>query len=353
MHHKNSINIKWSLIWVVIHSISLFIIGFLRDYINIQNELIQLFLLGFGVTILARIAKIFTTKKRFIVDKWFLFWSLLNAFTIWIGYFSINLIGLTNPFWNVVIIAVLLVLIANIIRRFRLTNTRLIVLSMVMIAILFFGTNEQSGNYFNKIIAPDIENTANAEPNSTNYNDKISEIKENIKVKVDEISEELDSNSEKNIQKKEEKAKAESIEVFDYLNNLRSQKGLSKMVWDDRAYKMAVSRSKDMYERGYFSHLTPEGECMFTLKSEFGFKSNEIVAENLGGMTHYGNNEPIASTSIYEPLESWINSPGHNANLFYSKHTKGAIGCYKAICAFNGVHNDIYGLGAAPCSMYD
>ena len=40
--------------------------------------------------------------------------------------------------------------------------------------------------------------------------------------------------------------------------------------------------------------------------------------------------------SIYEPLENWINSPGHNANLFYPKHTKGAIGCYKAICIFNG-----------------
>src|SRR3989344_3990683 len=169
MRPRNSINIKWSLIWVVIHSISLFIIGFLLDYINIQSGFIQMLLLGFGVTIFARIAKIFTAKKRFIVDKWFMFWSLLNAFTIWIGYFAINLIGLTNPFWNVVIIAILLVLIANIIRRFRLSNTRLIVISIIIIAILFFGTNEQS--------------------DSTNYKEKVSDIADNIKVKVDEISE--------------------------------------------------------------------------------------------------------------------------------------------------------------------
>src|SRR3989338_5345561 len=139
MRPKNSINLKWSLIWVVIHSISLFIIGFLLDYINIQNEFIQLLLLGFGVTIFARIAKIFTAKKRFIVDKWFIFWSLLNAFTIWIGYFAMNIIGLANLFLNVVIIAVLLVLIANIIRRFRLTNIRLILISIVIIAVLLFG----------------------------------------------------------------------------------------------------------------------------------------------------------------------------------------------------------------------
>ena len=124
MRRRNSINIKWSLIWVVIHSISLFVIGFLLDYINIKNEFIQLILLGFGVTIFARISKMFTAKKRFIVDKRFMFWSLLNAFTIWIGYFAINLIGLTNPFWNVVIIAVFLVLIANIIRRFRSRSAR-------------------------------------------------------------------------------------------------------------------------------------------------------------------------------------------------------------------------------------
>lgn len=341
MKHKfrknkgHSINIKWSLIWVVIHSISLFIIGFLLDYISIQNEFIQLLLLGFGVTIFARIAKIFTAKKRFIVDKWFIFWSLLNAFTIWIGYFAINLIGLTNSFWNVVIIAVLLVLIANIIRRFRLTNTRLIVLSIVIIAVLFFGTSEQSDNYFNKIIFPEIENNANTESESTNYKDKISEIKENIKGKVNEISEELDTTSLKNVQK-----------TFAELNDLRAEKGLRKLDWDNRAYEMAVSRSKDMSDRNYFSHLTPEGQCMQTLKSKYGFGSGETVAENIW-MISGGTANPN------EALTSWIGSPGHNANLFYKDHIKGAIGCYGRYCVFNGVNNDPYGLGAAPCSMYD
>jgi len=341
-HHQHSISIKWSIIWVLIHSVSLYLLRMILDYIQIQNSFFQLILFGLGVTIFARIVKIFTANKRFIIDKWFIFWSLLNAFTIWLGYLIIHLIGLANQLGTIVLIAVLLVLISHIIRRFRLQNTRLIVLSIVIIAILFFATNEQS----------DFKNGENMNSESSNYQDKISNIKENIIVKVDELKEDLDPNSEKNIQIKLKESKDEGIEVFNYLNDLRLEKGLSKMGWDDRAYDMAVSRSKDMYERGYFSHLTPEGDCMYTLKSEFGFKSNEIVAENIGGMTHYGNNEPIASTSIYEPLEIWINSPGHNANLFYPKHTKGAIGCYKAICAFNGVHNDPYGLGAAPCSMY-
>ena len=32
-HNKHSINVKWSSIWVIIHSISLFIIGFLQSFI--------------------------------------------------------------------------------------------------------------------------------------------------------------------------------------------------------------------------------------------------------------------------------------------------------------------------------
>lgn len=318
-YHQHSINVKWSIIWVIIHSLSLFIISLILDHIQIQNSFFQLILLGFGITVFARVAKIFTSKKKFIIDKWFIFWSLLNSFTIWLGYLIIQLIGLTNQLWTIVLIAVLLVLISHIIGRFRLSNTKLIILSIIIISILFFVTNEQSD--FNKIISP-------------NFKNNIFDIKENIKVKIDEIKEDLDSTSLKNVQK-----------TFNKLNDLRAEKGLSQMEWDNRAYDMAVSRSKDMSDRNYFSHLTPEGQCMQTLKSKYGFGPSETVAENIW-MISGG----VADSD--EALTSWIGSPGHNTNLFYKDHVKGAIGCYDRYCVFNGVHNDAYGLGAAPCSMY-
>lgn len=353
--HRSRISIKWSIIWIFIHSISLLIMAIILDYLKIQNEFFQLLTLGFGITIFARIARILTTKKRFIVDKWFLFWSLLNAFTIWLGYIVIDLLDLASQFWNIILIAVFLVLIANIIRRFRLNRTRLVIVSLIIIGVLFFFTYGESDlhNYFGKIVPSTVQNNEKVETDSQNYEDDLSDIKENIKIVVSEIKEDIDPNSEKNIQKSLKKSKEESMEVFNYLNDLRTEKNIPRMEWDERAYDMAISRSKDMYERGYFSHKTPEGECMYTLKSQFGFGANEIVAENLGGMEYYGDYEPAPSATIYEPLQVWIGSPGHNENLFYSKHTKGAIGCYKAICAFNGVHTDPYGLGAAPCSMYD
>jgi len=60
---KTKFSIKWSLIWIVIHSVSLFLLGVILKYLNLQNSFIQLLLMGFGITILARIAKIFTAKK--------------------------------------------------------------------------------------------------------------------------------------------------------------------------------------------------------------------------------------------------------------------------------------------------
>ncbi len=328
MRHNNSISIKWSLIWVAIHSVSLFIIGFLLDYVNIQNEFIQLLLLGFGVTIFARIAKIFTAKKRFVVDKWFMFWSLLNAFTIWVGYFAINLIGLTNPFLNVVIIAVLLVLIANIIRRFRLTNTRLIVLSIVIIAVLFFGTSEQSDNYFNKIISPEIENNANAESESANYKDKISEIKE-------KIVQEFDPDSEKNMQR----LKEENMNAFDYLNDIRKENNVPILNWDDRVYNLGIARVKDMYEYNYMDHTNPKtGSCPDNIKKEYGLNNNEYVAENAYGMQG-ADAKPISA------IDSWMTSRGHRYNLLYPSHIGGAIACYRGYCVFLGLNYDRFGEG--------
>ncbi len=310
--HKPGISIKWSFIWVIIHSISLFIIGFLLDYIKIQSEFIQLLLLGFGITILARIAKIFTAKKRFIVDKWFIFWSLLNAFTIWIGYLVINWIGLTNPFWNTVILAVLLVLIANIIRRFRLPNTRLIILSIVIIAILFFATNEQSDNYFDKIISPKVENIHNTEYDSSNYKDKISDITENIKVKVDEIAEDLDPKSYKNIQ-----------EAFEELNEIREEHEVSKLRWDDNIYELVkFQASKALCSTSHCDHMDSSGKYFDAYATRFGVSLMGHSAENI-----------VGSDCHQAVVDLWLHSTtGHRENMLNPVMHKGALAYDEGNC---------------------
>ena len=72
---KKSINIKWSLIWIFLHSISLFVIGTLLQYINLKNNFFQILFLGFGISLLARVMRVFTANKKFAVNKWFVFFS--------------------------------------------------------------------------------------------------------------------------------------------------------------------------------------------------------------------------------------------------------------------------------------
>ena len=137
--------------------------------------------------------------------------------------------------------------------------------------------------------------------------------------------------------------------AFNYLNKLRKEKGRKELKWDERAYELAVDRSKDMVKRNYFDHVTPEGTCAKDMKSDYGFKYREIVAENCGGMTHYSDGNPIPGTSVKEAVDRWMKSRGHRNNLLYANHVSGAIGCYKSICVFYGVHHNPYGLGAGPC----
>lgn len=144
--------------------------------------------------------------------------------------------------------------------------------------------------------------------------------------------------------------KQESKIAFEYVNQLRSQYNRRLLEWDDRAYELAVSRSKDMYVRDYFDHVTPEGTCAKDLKYEFGFNSEDVLAENLGGVTHYSNGVPVLGASVNDSVDGWMNSRGHRYNLLYGDHIAGAIGCYEYICAFYGINHDPYGLGAGPCS---
>ncbi len=146
------------------------------------------------------------------------------------------------------------------------------------------------------------------------------------------------------------KRKVEAKEAFSLVNKLRKKHDKKTIAWDSRAHKLSVSRSKDMFKRGYFDHVTPEGTCVKDMKSEYNFSQFEILAENIGGMTHRSDGTPIASTTPKEAVRSWMESRGHRYNLMYTHHKSGAIGCYKYICTFLGVHKKAQGFGSGPCT---
>ena len=257
-----------------------------------------------------------------------LYSDVLNSMTIWLLEMGTT-ISLILPWF---IVKNLYKIFVNLRYGFRgLTNGSKLV-SIILLILLFWQTYPIQDGF----------DSSDSISNENYFN--ISSIKETSSEAVEEFFIEVKPGCER-----EEECKI----AFNSLNEIRRRNGRKELEWDDRAYKLAVARSKDMSVRNYFDHVTPEGTCAKDMKSDYGFESEEILAENCGGMTHYAGGTPIPGTSVNEAVDSWIGSRGHRYNLLYEKHTKGAIGCYKNICVFYGVHNDPYGLGAGPCTSGD
>lgn len=91
--------------------------------------------------------------------------------------------------------------------------------------------------------------------------------------------------------------------MFDFVNKERSKKGLNILVWDEELKKLARIHCLDMFEKGYFSHNSPDGRTPFVRMDNFGI-TYKAAGENLA----YAPNVDIAN-------EGLINSPGHRANI--------------------------------------
>ncbi len=89
----------------------------------------------------------------------------------------------------------------------------------------------------------------------------------------------LDNFSASNIFYVQPEQKNESKDAFNYLNQLRKQNNRRTIEWDDKIYELAIARSKDMYEKNYFDHTTPEGKCVKDFQSAYGTHSGYFISD--------------------------------------------------------------------------
>ncbi len=134
----------------------------------------------------------------------------------------------------------------------------------------------------------------------------------------------------------------DSKEAIGYVNELRKSNGKKSIKFDERVYKLALARAKDMSENKYLDHTNPQtGECPDNMKKEFGLSPNEYVAENAYGDPNF----QLWSSSEIEAIDSWMGSRGHRYNLMYNTHIGGAVACYRSMCTFLGLNHDMFGMG--------
>jgi uncharacterized protein YkwD len=98
------------------------------------------------------------------------------------------------------------------------------------------------------------------------------------------------------------------------VNNERTRAGLNSLTADPELTEVARHHSIDMFARGYFAHLTPEGRSPFERMRE----------ANVSYLTA-GENLALAPT-LQIAHNGLMNSPGHRANILHRNFGRVGIG---------------------------
>lgn len=106
--------------------------------------------------------------------------------------------------------------------------------------------------------------------------------------------------------------------MLEMVNEERTKRGLKALVMDEKLREVARAHSRDMFARGYFAHVNPDGEDPFQRMDKAGVKY-VVAGENLA-----------LAPNVDLAHEGLMNSPGHRANILTAEFGKVGIGCIKS-----------------------
>ncbi len=107
-------------------------------------------------------------------------------------------------------------------------------------------------------------------------------------------------------------------EVLTLVNRQRANNGLQMLSYNWQAARVARIKSQDMINNRYFSHQSPVYGSPFKMLEDFGLRFS-AAAENIAK----------GQRSATEVMNSWMNSPGHRANILSRSVTQIGVGIAK------------------------
>lgn len=107
-------------------------------------------------------------------------------------------------------------------------------------------------------------------------------------------------------------------DVFKLVNKERVNYGLQPLKYNWQAARVARIKSQDMIDNKYFSHISPVYGSPFKMLESYGLKFSS-AAENIA----YGQR------SAHDVMKSWMNSPGHKANILSKTVSEIGVGAAK------------------------
>lgn len=107
------------------------------------------------------------------------------------------------------------------------------------------------------------------------------------------------------------------------VNEIRKERGLKLLKFDPLLSAAAQAKADDMINKGYFAHVSPNGETVTTFVRKAGYQYS-MVLENLG---HEFKAQPgTGYTAVNATLNAWYNSPTHFENIVYDGVSDTGIG---------------------------
>jgi uncharacterized protein YkwD len=126
------------------------------------------------------------------------------------------------------------------------------------------------------------------------------------------------------------------IQIHQAVNLQRQANMRDRFEWDDTLGNLARAHSEDMAKRGYFKHITPEGESPMKRVQAAGYTRCSLVGENIHQNNLYdrvieekkkktyewNSQEKIALTT----LRAWMDSADHRQSILDKKYTREGVG---------------------------
>jgi uncharacterized YkwD family protein len=107
-------------------------------------------------------------------------------------------------------------------------------------------------------------------------------------------------------------------QVANLVNQERQKAGLKPLQLDTKLSDVAREKSRDMMNKGYFSHQSPTYGSPFDMMKQFGI-TYRTAGENIAK----GQRTP------QEVMNAWMNSQGHRANILNGNFTHIGVGFVK------------------------
>ena len=115
--------------------------------------------------------------------------------------------------------------------------------------------------------------------------------------------------------------------IGELINIERELLGIRSLTWDDSLQAIAKAHSIDMATHGYFSHDNLVGEGPSARGYKAGYHCRKGNRRGLGENIYFGSLR--GKDKLSGPVESWMESPGHRANMLGRGYSRAGIGIYE------------------------